>query len=117
MMETVERDSAAVAPPLEIVELELALRYQDFLEMGFEGALMQALDRIGGSMLFRMRMNGLAGCDWVAAVTLEGSGEGKVALVAQPTEGGPLRVEEAATSDLPVARIATAYAEVMKRLA
>ncbi|MCT7373539.1 hypothetical protein [Chelativorans salis] len=110
------RDSDTPALPLEIVELELALQHQDFLQTGFEGAVLLALERIGGRMLFRMRMNGMAGCDWIAAVALEGGGEETVALVAQPAEGGPLRVEDAATSDLPVARIAKAYAEIMGRL-
>ncbi len=110
------RDSNTPALPLEIVELELALRHQDFLQTGFEGAVLLALKRIGGTMLFRMRMNGMAGCDWIAAVALEGGGEERIALVAQPAEGGPLRVEDAATSDLPVARIAEAYAEIMGRL-
>lgn len=116
-METLaERNSIPSAPPLEIVELELALRHQDFLDTGFEGAVVQALERIGGRMLFRMRMNGLSGCDWIAAVLLEGGGERKIALVAQPTDGGPLRVENAETSELPVAGIARAYADVMRQL-
>lgn len=116
-METLaENETGTPAPPLEIVELELALRHQDFLDTGFEGAVMRALERIGGKMLFRMRMNGLEGCDWIAAVCLDGGGERKVALVAQPTDGGPLRVEDAAESGLPVAGIARAYADVMRQL-
>ncbi|WP_309083678.1 hypothetical protein [Chelativorans sp.] len=106
-----------VAPPsLEVVELELALRHQDFLEIGFEGAVRQALERIGGTLLFRMRMGGVAGCDWVAAVKLDSDGDRKLAIIAQPVNGGPLRVEEAETSELPIARIVSAYAEVMERL-
>lgn len=110
------RDSSTPSPALEIVELELALRHQDFLQTGFEGAVRKALERIGGTMLFRMRMNGMAGCDWLAAVVLEAGGERRVALVAQPAEGGALRVEDAAASTLPVARIAEAYADIMGRL-
>lgn len=111
-----KEETQTPTPPLEIVELELALRHQDFVDIGFEGAVMQALERIGGKMLFHMRMNGLADCDWVAAVSLDGGGERKVALVAQPIEGGPLRVEDAEASDLPVAGIARAYADVMRQL-
>src|SRR5690606_24027927 len=95
---SVEEDQGASPPPLEVVELELALSHQDFLQKGFEGAVLQALDHIGGTLLFRMRMDGMAGCDWVAAVALDGNGERKIAIVAQPTDGGPLRVEDAASS-------------------
>ena len=103
-------------PSLELVELELALRHQDFLEIGFEGAVRQALERIGGALLFQTRMDGLAGCDWIAAVSLPGDDEKKLAIVAQPTDGGPLRVEDAETSDIPIARLAKAYADVIGRL-
>jgi hypothetical protein len=103
-------------PTLEIVELELALRHQDFLETGFEGAVRQALDRIGGTLLFQMRMDGIAECDWIAAVALDGDGGRKLAIVAQPTGGGALRVEDAETSTIPVARLASAYARVIDHL-
>lgn len=109
-------DSGSPPPSLEIVELELALRHQDFLETGFEGAVRLALERIGGTLLFQMRMDGVDGCDWVAAVSLAGSGEETLAVVAQPTDGGPLKVEEAGSSKLPVGRLAAAYVNLMKRL-
>lgn len=108
--------SGASAPTLEIVELELALQHQDFVEKGFEGSVRQALERIGGTLLFRTRMGGVAGCDWVAAVALDADGERKLAIVAQPTDGGPLRVEDAETSEMPAARLAKAYADLMGKL-
>lgn len=112
----VEKPGAS-PPSLELVELELALRHQDFIETGFEGAVRQALARIGGSLLFKMRMDGVEGCDWVAAVSLGADDERTLAIVAQPTNGGPLLVEEAGSSELPVARLAKAYVDLMKRLA
>lgn len=66
--------------------------------------------------MFRMRMDGVAGYDWLAAVALDSDGERKLALVAQPTEGGPLRVEDAEASDTSIARVATAYANLVKSL-
>lgn len=116
MGKSIVEDTGVPAPSLEIVELELALRHQDFLEKGFEGTVREALERIGGALLFRMRMGGMAGCDWVAAVALDANDERKLAIVAQPTDGGPLRVEDAETSEMPVARLAKAYANLMKRL-
>lgn len=112
----VELSPDASTSPLELVELDLALRHQNLLQTGFEGAVLQALERIGGKMLFQMRMNGMADCDWIAAAVLGDSQERTIALIAQPADDGPLRVEDAATSELPVARIAEGYAEVMRRL-
>ena len=103
-------------PSLELVELELALRHQNLLELGFEGAVRHALEQVGGKLLFRMRMDGVAGYDWLAAVALDSDEERKLALVAQSTEGGPLCVEDAETSDTSIARVATAYANLVKSL-
>jgi len=110
-----ENASAAVLS-LEIVELELALRHQDLIENGFEGAVRQALSQVGGTLLFQMRMDGVDGCDWIAAVALNGEDDRKFAIIAKPTDGGPLKVEDAETSDIPIARLANAYANVMGKL-
>lgn len=110
------REIAVPAGSLEMVELELALRHQDFIEFGFEGSVRHALDKIGGTLLFHMRMDGNADCDWVAAIALSSGEDRRYALVVQPAGGGPLRVEDAETSDIPVARLAPAYADLMDRL-
>ncbi|WP_265515776.1 hypothetical protein [Nitratireductor luteus] len=104
------------ALPLEIVELELALRHENLLEKGLEGAVRQALERIDGKLLFHMRMDGVADCDWVAAVELYSDEGRRLAIVAQSPGGGPLWVEDAETSELPVAKIARAYADLMQQL-
>ncbi|MEC9247131.1 hypothetical protein T8J41_19130 [Nitratireductor rhodophyticola] len=101
---------------LELVELELALKHQDFVELGFEGAVRQALDQINGRLLFHMRLDGMNDCDWVAAVVLEEHDEHAYALVVQRTGSGSLEVEDINTSELPVARIVNAYAGLMTSL-
>lgn len=101
---------------LEMVELELALNHQDFVDLGFEGTVRRAVETIGGRMLFHMRMDGMSDCDWVAAVELGEDEEKSHVLVVQPAEGGPLRVEDAAASTIPVARIAAPYASLIKLL-
>jgi len=116
MTTDVAKEAGAPALSLEIVELELALRHQDLVEVGFEGAVRQALSQVGGSLLFQMRMDGVAGCDWIAAVALAGDDDRKFAVIAKPTDGGPLKVEDAETSDIPIARLANAYANVMGKL-
>lgn len=104
------------AGSLELVELELALNHQDFVDLGFEGTVRRAAEGIGGRMLFHMRMDGLSDCDWVAAVLLGEPEERKYALVVQPATGGELRVEDAAESRIPVARIAAPYASLIDML-
>src|SRR5690606_13756427 len=103
-------------PPLEIIALELALEHQDYVAKGFEGTVLGALELVGGKMLFRMRMSISCGFDWVAAVelaTMEGT---RVVLVVQPEDDDALQVLDAATSDLPVASVARAYATLMGHL-
>ena len=112
--ESVEEEKRPSPPSLETVELELALQQQNFLELGFEGAVVKALEQVGGELLFRMRMDGVVGYDWVAAVSLPGEGEGQLAIIAQPTDGGPLQVQDVEASDSSLARVATAYAKLVK---
>lgn len=118
MAPVLDRPQPAVSDsgPLEIVELELALKHQDFIDLGFEGTVRRALAAAGGTLLFHMRMDGMAGCDWVAAVSVAQGEERRYALVVQPVGGGPLYVEDADTSDIPVARITPAYAGLMDQL-
>lgn len=111
------RPAAPESAPLEIVELELALKHQDVVELGFEGAVRRALASAGGTLLFHMRMDGMADCDWVAAASIAQGEQRRYALVVQPAGGGPLRVEDAEASDIPLARITPAYAGLMEQLA
>lgn len=104
------------AGPLELVELELALKHQDFVEQGFEGAVKHALEQIDGRLLFQMRLDGVNDCDWVAAIALEDEDTPVHALVVQRTGSETLDVEGIETSDLPVARIVNAYASLITTL-
>lgn len=100
---------------LEIVEFELALKHQDLFDVGFEGAVRRALASAGGTLLFHMRLNGMHGCDWLAAIAIGQGEDRRYALVVQPAGGGPLRVEDADTSTIPLARITPAYAGLMEK--
>lgn len=110
------RPTEPAAGSLELVELELALNHQDFVDLGFEGTVRRAAESIGGRLLFHMRMDGHSDCDWVAAVLLGDPDDRKFALVVQPESGGSLRVEDAAESRIPVARIAAPYASLLYML-
>lgn len=103
-------------PSLDAAQLESALGDHDLADEGFEDAMRVALQTAGGEMLFNMRMGGEMDGQWVAAVAL-GHGEDRhFAIVTVPEDGGALRVEPAEKSELPIARIAAAYAGVMDRL-
>jgi len=104
------------ATPLEMIELDLALQYQDYLEKGFEGAVLDALELVGGKLLFRMRMNGASGFDWVAAISLNSMDEPRIALVVQPAGNGPLEVKDASASEMPIASVARAYSNLLLHL-
>jgi hypothetical protein len=101
---------------LETIELELALQFQDFVELGFEGSVKRAIESVGGRLLFQMRLDGAEDCDRVAAVSMK-SGDGeRFALVVLPADGGTPRVEAAETSSHPIAGITAAYAGLMDQL-
>lgn len=111
-MEVVDRDTAA---SLETIELELALQFQDTTQHGFEGALRQALEKAGGTLLFHMRVDDTDGTHWTAAVSV-GSGEDRQLLIVTIPSEGPARIESSEASAEPIARIAPAFADVMERL-
>lgn len=95
---------------LEAVELELELHNQDLVSQGFEESIRVALRRIGGEILFQMRMEN-EDCQRVAAVRL--GQERELALVIMPPDGGLMRVEPVAKSSNPLAMITESYAGLM----
>src|SRR5690554_1297007 len=108
-------ESSSETASLETVELELALQFQDTAQTGFEGALRQALDQSGGTLLFHMRVDGEDGTRWTAAVCVGSGGDRQILIVTIPSDG-PARIEQTQDSAEPIARIAPAFADVMERL-
>lgn len=101
---------------LETIELELALQSQDTVQSGFEGALRQALEKAGGTLLFHMRVEEAGASRWTAAVSIGNGDDRQFLIVTIPGDGSPL-IEPLEKSGEPIARIAPAFAEVMERLA
>lgn len=110
MQTLVFEQEEAAADSLELIELELALKHQNLLDLGFEGTVLKALEQVNGRLLFKMRLDGVNDCDWVAAVVLEEQSDDAFALITQASENGSIGVESIETSGLPVARIVAAYA-------
>ncbi|HTV67415.1 MAG TPA: hypothetical protein VMF90_02660 [Rhizobiaceae bacterium] len=105
-----------IAPDLETVELELTLQHEDLVKLTFEDSLKAALDRLGGKLLFDMRLDNVDNCQRVAAVRLGDGAEKQFALVIMPPSGGPVRVEPTTESDNPLAAIAESYDGVLSAL-
>lgn len=101
---------------LETVELELTLQHEDLVKLTFEDSLKAALDRLGGKLLFDMRLDNVDNCQRVAAVRLGEGNEKQFALVIMPPSGGPVRVEPTTESDNPLAAIAESYDGLMSAL-
>jgi hypothetical protein len=72
-----------------------------------------ALEAVGGTLLFKMKVGGPGEGHHVAAAAV-GIGEGRqYLLLTLPVEGGQLKVETVARSTSPLAHIAASYAGLM----
>lgn len=72
-----------------------------------------ALEAVGGTLLFKMRLETEGKGQHVAAASIGDSGERQFLLLTLPTDGGTLKVETASKSSNPLAGIAAAYAGLM----
>ncbi|MGB3386469.1 MAG: hypothetical protein WBA88_00655 [Pseudaminobacter sp.] len=76
----------------------------------FEEVVRGALEAVGGTLLFKMRVD-QSEEPYLAAAAFVGEGDGRQFLVlTMPIAGGRLHVETAARSTSPIAGIAAAYA-------
>ena len=114
-------DAQAVAENLEKAGTETALEIAPVgdavSDETFEYLVRQALDAVHGIMLFKMRLDDDSGGQHVAAASI-GEGRNQQFLVLTlPVVGGRLRVETAAKSKSPVARIVASYAGLAQAFA
>ena len=72
-----------------------------------------ALEAVGGTLLFKMRVENGAEGEHVAAACIGNADNRQFLLLTLPASGGALKVETAARSTNPVAGIAAAYAGLM----
>lgn len=93
-------------PPLEIVQLELLLNGTDVLQTGFEGAMMEAVEKLGGGeLLINLRLDDDPTRQRGAAVALGDGHHKSVALVFLHRDGQHISVENAEASSHPLAGI------------
>jgi hypothetical protein len=114
-------DAQAVAENLEKAGHETALKIAPVgdavSDETFEYLVRQALDAVHGTMLFKMRIGEGDDCNHVAAASIGEGGSQQFLVLTLPVGGGRLRVETAAKSQNPVARIAASYAGLAEAFA
>lgn len=82
-------------------------------EKDFEVVVQGALEAVGGSLLFKMRVGASEQCEHVAVAAVGSGKERQFLLLSLPAAGGKLKVETADKSASPLARIAASYAGLM----
>jgi len=96
-------DTKMLAPPTE----------QPISDNDFEEVVRGALESVGGTLLFKVRVGDEPQPLYAAAAAV-GLGEGRqFLLLTLPVRGGQLKVETASQSANPLARIAESYAGLM----
>jgi hypothetical protein len=114
-------DAQAVAENLEKTGTETALKIAPagdaVSDETFEHLVRQALDAVHGTMLFKMRLGNDDDGHHVAAASIGDGGSQQFLVLTLPVGGGRLRVETAAKSESPVARIAASYAGLAQAFA
>ena len=76
----------------------------------FEYLVREALEAVHGTMLFKMHLGNDDDGQHVAAASIGEGGSQQFLVLTLPVGGGRLRVETAAQSESPVARIVASYA-------
>lgn len=86
-------------------------------EQHFETVVRDALEGVGGVLLFKMRFEQEGGGEHVAAASVGDGDNRRFLLLTLPAGGEKLRVEPAARSKSPLAMIAASYAGLAEAMA
>jgi hypothetical protein len=97
----------------ELAPETLAPEVRTISEEEFVEVVGGALEAVGGTLLFKMRIDNDGEGQHVAAAAVGSPENRQFLLLTLPTAGGALKVETAAKSANPVAGIAAAYAGLM----
>ena len=96
---------------------ELPKQGETVSDAHFEQVVRDALEGVGGMLLFKMRLDGETGADHVAAAAIGEGAERRLLLLTLPAGATQLKVETAAKSSNPLAAIAASYAGLADALA
>jgi hypothetical protein len=105
-----QAEEQSIADKVSENTVELAQKGAPVSDSEFEEVVRGALDAVGGTLMFKMRVE-QSDEPHHAAAAFVGEGDARQFLVlTMPIAGGQLRVETAAKSSSPIAGIAAAYA-------
>jgi hypothetical protein len=105
--QSAEQDSMAM---LAETTVEVPVKGETVSDQDFEDVVRGTLDAVGGTLLFKLRVDEDEHPHHAAAAFVGDSENRQFLVLTMPTAGGQLRVETAADSASPIARIAAAYA-------
>lgn len=98
-----ESNTKLLAPPV----------LHEVSDRDFEEVVRGALEAVGGTLLFKMRVGADSEAHHAAAAAVGLGSSRQFLLLTLPAHGGQLRVETASRSNSPLARIAESYAGLM----
>lgn len=91
----------------------LALPRQEVSDKDFEEVVRGALEAVGGTLLFKVKVGADSESQHVAAAAVGEGTARQFLLLTLPAGGGQLKVETAARSGSPLAHIAASYAGLL----
>ncbi len=91
----------------------LAPSEREVSDNDFEEVVRGALEAVGGTLLFKMKVGADSDAHHAAAAAVGLGHSRQFLLLTLPTHGGQLKVETTSRSDSPLARIAESYAGLM----
>lgn len=104
-----EQDSVTI---LAENSVEVPLKGETVTDQDFEQLVRGALEAVGGTLLFKLRIDEAETPHHAAAAFVGEADDRQFLVLTMPIAGGQLRVETAAASASPIARIAAAYASL-----
>jgi hypothetical protein len=107
-----EPDAAVPLPPADTTPLAPPSR--EVTDEEFAELVHGALEAVGGTLLFKVRVGAGERAQLVAAASVGAAEARQFLLLSLPTSGGQLKVEMAARSSSPLAGIAASYAGLLE---
>lgn len=109
------RHAAAESQSLSAPETEILARpgSEEISAQEFEEVVRGALEAVGGTLLFKMKIDAANEVQYAAAAAVGLGDSRQFLLLTLPIRGGQLKVETTSHSESPLARIAESYAGLM----
>lgn len=107
-------EAEAPAPAVEKAAAETPEAVKFVTESEFEQLVDEALEAVGGILLFKMRIDDEGEDKHIAAASFGDGARRQFLLLSLPVAGGKLKVESATRSENPLAKLAEAYVGVVE---